>query len=84
MANPQYLGVGHQRAAGVLPFGAYIHARLAPHNAQIPVSTAINVHVGTANESLLIQECFDDSSVGWMDDVLGGYSGGRGWLHQSQ
>jgi galactonate dehydratase len=74
MANPEYLGVGGitglQECFHVArAFGAY----LAPHNAQSPVSTAINVHVGTANENLLIQECFDDSSVGWTGDVLSGF-----------
>jgi galactonate dehydratase len=74
MVNPEYLGVGG--VSGLLEcfavakaFGAYV----APHNAQSPVSTAVNSHVDIAMPNLLIQECFDDSGVEWMDDVLSGY-----------
>ena len=74
MVNPEYLGVGGVSGlvecfAVARAFGAYV----APHNAQSPVSTAINSHVDIAMPNLLIQENFDDSSVGWTDDVLSGY-----------
>ncbi|GHV71984.1 dehydratase [Spirochaetia bacterium] len=74
MVNPEYLGVGG--ITGLLDcfaiargFDAYV----APHNAQSPYSTAINVHVGITQPNLLIQECFDDSSVEGLDQVLSGY-----------
>ena len=74
MVNPEYLGVGG--VSGLLEcfavakaFGAHV----APHNAQSPVSTAVNSHVDIAMQNMLIQECFDDSGVEWMDDVLSGY-----------
>lgn len=74
MVNPEYLGVGgisglQECFAAARGF----HAYLAPHNAQSPYSTAVNVQVGTANDNLLIQECFDESSVSWTNDVLQGY-----------
>ena len=74
MVNPEYLGVGGLSGlvecfAVAKAFGAFV----APHNAQSPVSTALNSHVDIAMQNLLIQECFDDSSVEWTDDVLSGY-----------
>ena len=74
MVNPELLGVGG--ISGLMDcfavargFGAYV----APHNAQSPFCTAVNVHVDIVNSNLLIQECFDDSRVEWTDDVLQGY-----------
>jgi galactonate dehydratase len=74
MVNPEYLGVGG--ITGLLDcfaiargFDAYV----APHNAQSPYSTAVNVHVGITQPNLLIQECFDDSTVEGLDQVLSGY-----------
>lgn len=74
MVNPEYLGVGGitglmECFAVARAYSAYV----APHNAQSPVSTAVNVHVDVANPNVLIQECFDDSSIEWTDDVLSGY-----------
>jgi L-alanine-DL-glutamate epimerase-like enolase superfamily enzyme len=46
---------------------------VAPHNAQSPFSTAVNVHIGITQPNLLIQECFDDSSVEGVDRILSGY-----------
>jgi galactonate dehydratase len=74
LVNPEYLGVGG--ITGLLDcfaiargFDAYV----APHNAQSPFSTAVNVHVGITQPNLLIQECFDDSTVEGLDQVLSGY-----------
>ncbi|MDD3334420.1 MAG: mandelate racemase/muconate lactonizing enzyme family protein [Eubacteriales bacterium] len=74
IVNPEILGCGG--IIGLLDcfaiarsFDAYV----APHNAQSPFCTAVNVHVDITQPNLLIQECFDDSSVGWTDDVLSGY-----------
>ncbi len=74
LINPEILGVGG--VLGLLDcfsiargFDAYV----APHNAQSPYCTAVNVHVGITQPNLLIQECFDDSAVSWTDEVLQGY-----------
>lgn len=74
IVNPEILGCGG--IIGLLDcfaiargFDAYV----APHNAQSPFCTAVNVHVDISQPNLLIQECFDDSSVAWTDEVLTGY-----------
>lgn len=74
IVNPEILGCGG--IIGLLDcfaiargFDAYV----APHNAQSPFCTAVNVHVDITQPNLLIQECFDDSSVAWTDEVLTGY-----------
>jgi len=48
-------------------------AFVAPHNAQSPFTTVVNVHAGAVVPNLLIQECFDDFLVPWSREVL------RGW-----
>ncbi|MCL2319740.1 MAG: mandelate racemase/muconate lactonizing enzyme family protein [Treponema sp.] len=74
LVNPEILGVGG--ILGLLDcfaiargFDAYV----APHNAQSPYCTAVNVHIGITQPNLLIQECFDDSAVEGLDKVLSGY-----------
>ena len=74
IVNPEILGCGG--ITGLLDcfaiargFDAYV----APHNAQSPFCTAVNIHIDITQPNLLIQECFDDSSVAWTDDVLSGY-----------
>lgn len=74
IVNPEILGCGG--ILGLLDcfaiargFDAYV----APHNAQSPFCTAVNVHIDMTQPNLLIQECFDDSSVSWTNDVLSGY-----------
>lgn len=47
-------------------------AFVAPHNAQSPFTTVVNVHVGATLPNLLIQECFDDFLVPWSRDVMSG------------
>lgn len=48
---------------------------VAPHNAQSPLTTVINVHVGATLPNLLIQECFDDFLVPWSREILSGTAG---------
>ena len=74
IVNPEILGCGG--ITGLLDcfaiargFDAYV----APHNAQSPFCTAVNIHIGITQPNLLIQECFDDSSAAWTDEVLSGY-----------
>ncbi|GHV12631.1 dehydratase [Spirochaetia bacterium] len=74
LVNPEYLGCGG--ITGLLDAFAIaraFNAYVAPHNAQSPYSTAVNVHVGITQPNLLIQECFDDSTVEGLDKVLSGY-----------
>lgn len=47
-------------------------AFLAPHNAQSPLTTVVNTHVGAAIPNLLIQECFDDFLEPWSREVVRG------------
>jgi len=74
MVNPEILGVGGILAlldcfAIARGFDAYV----APHNAQSPYCTAVNVHIGITQPNFLIQECFDDSAVEGLDKVLSSY-----------
>lgn len=74
IVNPEILGCGG--IIGLLDCFAVARsydAYVAPHNAQSPFCTAVNVHIDATQPNLLIQECFDDSSVSWTDDVLSGY-----------
>jgi len=74
MVNPEILGVGG--VLGLLDCFAIARgfdAFVAPHNAQSPYCTAVNVHIGITQPNLLIQECFDDSAVEGLDKVLSGY-----------
>ena len=74
LVNPEILGVGG--VLGLLDCFAIargFNAYVAPHNAQSPFSTAVNVHVGITQPNLLIQECFDDSAVEGLAEVLSGY-----------
>lgn len=49
-------------------------AFVAPHNAQSPFSTVVNVHVGATLPNLLIQECFDDFLVPWSREIMSGWA----------
>jgi galactonate dehydratase len=43
---------------------------IAPHNAQSPLCTLVNAHIGAAVPNLLIQECFDDTNTEWTKEIL--------------
>jgi galactonate dehydratase len=47
-------------------------AFVALHNAQSPLNTAINLHLNSTIPNFLIQECFDDSAIGWAKDLMEG------------
>lgn len=49
-------------------------ALVAPHNAQSPFSTIVNLHVGATLSNLLIQECFDDFLVPWSREIMSGWA----------
>lgn len=72
--NPELMGIGG--VSGLLDCFAIARgfgASVAPHNAQSPFCTAVNVHIGVSQPNLLIQECFDDSAVDWANNVLEGF-----------
>lgn len=76
MVLPEYLGVGglwrmKQVAAIADAYGAMV----SPHNAQSPLSTALNVHFDIATPNAFIQECFDDFHVDWTNDLFSGAPG---------
>ena len=74
IVQPELLGVGGlgelRKIAGLAE--AY-EAFVAPHNAQSPYTTAVNVHLDATIPNVLIQECFDDFLVPWSRDVLSGW-----------
>lgn len=47
-------------------------AMVACHQAQSPLSTAVNAHVHCTMPHFLVQECFDDFLVPWSRDVFHG------------
>ncbi|MCL4535482.1 MAG: mandelate racemase/muconate lactonizing enzyme family protein [Bacteroidetes bacterium] len=47
-------------------------AFVALHNAQSPLTTAINAHLDATLPNFLIQECFDDAAVAWAGDLMRG------------
>jgi galactonate dehydratase len=55
-------------AAVAEAYGAFV----APHNAQSPLTTVVNCHVGATLPNLLIQECFDDFLVPWSREIMSG------------
>ncbi len=55
-------------AAVAEAYGAFV----APHNAQSPLTTVVNCHIGATLPNLLIQECFDDFLVPWSREIMSG------------
>ncbi len=45
---------------------------IAPHNAQSPFTTVVNVQVGATLPNLLILECFDDFLKPWSREIMDG------------
>ncbi len=60
---------GARRAAAVAEAG---EAFIALHQAQSPLNTAVNAHIHASLPNFLIQECFDDSLVPWVHDIMHG------------
>jgi len=74
--QPETLGIGGVSAmVAASNIAAAYGASLAPHNAQSPFTTAVNAHLDVALSNVIIQECFDDFSVNWTDEVMSGYPG---------
>jgi galactonate dehydratase len=56
----------------VAAVAAAYEAAVAPHNAQSPLTTVVNAHVGATLPNLLILECFDDFLVPWSREIMRG------------
>ena len=73
MVLPEYLGVGGLwRMKQVAAVADAHNALVSPHNAQSPLSTALNVHFDVSTPNAFIQECFDDFAVDWANDLFEG------------
>ena len=73
MVLPEFLGVGGLwRLKQVAAIAEAHNAMVSPHNAQSPLSTALNVHFDVATPNAFIQECFDDFHVDWSRDLFEG------------
>ncbi|MGH2460137.1 MAG: mandelate racemase/muconate lactonizing enzyme family protein [Chloroflexota bacterium] len=71
--QPEILRCGG--VSGLVKVAALAEAReafVAPHNAQSPFTTVVNVQVGATLPNLLIQECFDDFLVPWSREIMTG------------
>ena len=74
IVQPELLGVGGlSELQKIAALAEAYEAFVAPHNAQSPYTTAVNVHLDAAIPNVLIQECFDDFLVPWSRDVLQGW-----------
>ncbi len=73
--QPELLAVGGVLGlTKVAALAEAFEAFVAPHNAQSPFTTVVNVHVDAAAPNALIQECFDDFLVPWSHEVLTGWA----------
>lgn len=71
--QPEVLRVGG--ISGLVKVAAVAEANqclIAPHNAQSPLCTAVNAHVGAAASNFLILECFDETNSGWTHELFHG------------
>ena len=74
IVQPELLAVGGVLGlTKVAALAEAYEAFVAPHNAQSPYTTAVNVHVDATLPNVLIQECFDDFLVPWSREVLTGW-----------
>jgi len=74
IVQPELLAVGGVLGlTKVAALAEAYEAFVAPHNAQSPYTTAVNVHVDATLPNVLIQECFDEFLVPWSREVLTGW-----------
>ncbi|MCI1002733.1 mandelate racemase/muconate lactonizing enzyme family protein [Ochrobactrum sp. C6C9] len=70
---PEYLRLGGlTRLRQVAAIAEAHNALVAPHNAQSPLGTAVNIHFDMATPNAFIQECFDAYHVKWAQDIFDG------------
>lgn len=73
IAQPEVLKIGG--ISGMMKAAAIAESHeafIAPHNAQSPLCTVVNTHVGAAVPNVLIQECFDDTNAQWSRRIMTG------------
>lgn len=73
IAQPELLRIGG--ISGMMKAAAIAESHesfIAPHNAQSPLCTVVNTHIGAAVPNLLIQECFDDTNAAWSKEIMTG------------
>lgn len=73
IVQPEQMQVGG--ITGLLKAAAIAEAHeafVAPHNAQSPLNTVVNMHIGAVLPNLLIQECFDDTNAAWSREMMSG------------
>ncbi|MFO8007184.1 MAG: mandelate racemase/muconate lactonizing enzyme family protein [Candidatus Brocadiia bacterium] len=73
IVQPEPLHIGGVNATMKAAGMAEAHGALvACHQAQSPLTTALNAHLHAAMPNFMIQECFDDFLVPWARDVFVG------------
>jgi galactonate dehydratase len=73
IVQPEILNVGGvSRMMKAAAIAEAHEAFIAPHNAQSPLCTVVNTHIGVAVPNALIQECFDDTNDEWSREILMG------------
>jgi galactonate dehydratase len=73
IAQPEVLGIGG--IGSMMKVAAIAEANeafIAPHNAQSPLCTVVNTHIGAVVPNILIQECFDDTNGEWSRNFMTG------------
>lgn len=69
---PELLNVGLVGGMRVAALAESRQAPIAPHNAQSPYMTVVNLHLAAIAPTFLIQEHFDEFAVDWARDLLQG------------
>ncbi|MDB5084609.1 MAG: dehydratase [Bacilli bacterium] len=73
IAQPEVLKIGGiSRMMKAAAIAEAHEAFIAPHNAQSPLCTVVNTHIGAAVSNVLIQECFDDTNGDWSKNIMTG------------
>ncbi|MDB4893981.1 MAG: dehydratase [Firmicutes bacterium] len=73
IAQPEVLSIGGiSRMVRAAAIAEAHEAFVAPHNAQSPLCTVVNTHIGAALPNVLIQECFDDTNAEWSRRIMTG------------
>ena len=71
--NPEPLGVGGiWKCLQVAALAQAHRVDLAPHNAESPLKTMVNLQICAVTPNIFVQECFDDFLEPWTSDVLKG------------
>jgi len=72
--NPEPMGVGGiWRCLQVAALAQAHRVDIAPHNAESPLKTMVNLHICAVTPNFFIQECFDEFLEPWTEDVVKGF-----------